>query len=194
MSTNRVLTSVMPGGSFYCVLEPPSRHDILRLRDWLRTAELPEPPMLTIPGVEALSPELTRRQLLAETDSEGGLRTAVLELHYLAARYGPPEIRALARPHQLPGDPRGVSSRLILHRGFARLRNRYWPKPKTGKFQDVYRTVAWVWKPSRFAFPIYRPRSLRSPTNSLELTGPTLRPLSAARAPGLGRDPHRDRH
>jgi hypothetical protein len=31
----------------------------------------------------------------------------VLELRYLASRYGPPEIRALARLHQLPGDPRG---------------------------------------------------------------------------------------
>ena len=29
------------------------------------------------------------------------------ELRYLAARYGAPEIRALAKPEQLPDDPRG---------------------------------------------------------------------------------------
>jgi hypothetical protein len=63
--------------------------------------------MLAMPGVEAWSPELTRRQLLAETFSEGGPQQAVLELRYIAARYGPPEIWALARPHQLPGDPCG---------------------------------------------------------------------------------------
>jgi hypothetical protein len=63
--------------------------------------------MLTMPGVEAWNRELTRRQLLSETVSEGGPQRAVLELRYLAARYGPPEIRALARPDQLPGDPRG---------------------------------------------------------------------------------------
>jgi hypothetical protein len=89
------------------VVEPPSRDDILRLRTWLRTAELPEPPMLTMPGVEAYSPELTCRQLLAEMFSEAGSRTTALELRYIAARYGSPEIRALARPDQLPGDPRG---------------------------------------------------------------------------------------
>jgi hypothetical protein len=85
------------------VLEPPSRDDILRQRAGLRTAELPDPPMLTMPGVEAWSPELTPRQLLAETASEGGSRTAVLELRYLAVRYEPPEIRALAKPETLPG-------------------------------------------------------------------------------------------
>jgi hypothetical protein len=58
--------------------------------------------MLTTPGVEAWSPELTRRQLLSETHSEAGPQRAVLELRYIAARYGPPEIRALAKPDQLP--------------------------------------------------------------------------------------------
>jgi hypothetical protein len=33
--------------------------------------------------------------------------SAVSEIRYLAARYGPPEIRALAKPDQLPGDPCG---------------------------------------------------------------------------------------
>jgi hypothetical protein len=80
----------------------------MRLRAWLRTAELPDPPMITMPGIEAWSPELTRRQLLAETFSEGGPQRAILEPRYIAARYGPPEIRALARPDQLPGDPRGA--------------------------------------------------------------------------------------
>jgi hypothetical protein len=89
------------------MVEPPSRDDIMRLRTWLRTAKLPEPPMLTMPGVEAWSPELTRMQLLAETASEAGPQRAVLELRYIAARYGPPEIRALARPELLPVDPRG---------------------------------------------------------------------------------------
>jgi hypothetical protein len=63
--------------------------------------------MITMPGVEAWSPELTRRQVLALT---GGLvpeATALVEPRYIAARYAPPGVRALARPHQLPGDPRG---------------------------------------------------------------------------------------
>jgi hypothetical protein len=42
-----------------------------------------------------------------KTFSESGPQRAVLELRYIAARYGPPEIRALAKPAQLPGDPRG---------------------------------------------------------------------------------------
>jgi hypothetical protein len=89
------------------VLEPPSRDDIMLLRAWLRTAELPDPPMVTMPGVEAWSPELARMQLLAETDSPSGPARAFLESRYIAVRYGPPEIRELARPDQLPGDPRG---------------------------------------------------------------------------------------
>jgi hypothetical protein len=63
--------------------------------------------MLTMPGAECLSPERTRRQLLAETISESGPTCAVLELRYIAARCGTPEIRALTRPHQLPGDAHG---------------------------------------------------------------------------------------
>jgi hypothetical protein len=44
---------------------------------------------------------------LAETFSESGPQRVVLDLRNITVRYGPPEIRALARPHQLPGDPRG---------------------------------------------------------------------------------------
>jgi hypothetical protein len=46
--------------------------------------------------------------LLAETASEASPQRAVLELRYVAARYGPPaRIRAPAKPDQLPGDSRG---------------------------------------------------------------------------------------
>jgi hypothetical protein len=87
-------------------VEPPSRDAILRLRAWLADAELPDPPLKTMPGVEAYDVELLRPQLLAETASPGGLARALLELRYLAAHYGPPEIAALARPEQLPRPPR----------------------------------------------------------------------------------------
>jgi hypothetical protein len=51
--------------------------------------------------------ELLRAHVLAGTASPGGLERALLELRYLAARYGRPEIAALARPEQLPRAPRG---------------------------------------------------------------------------------------
>jgi hypothetical protein len=95
-----------PGGPSG-VVEPPSRAAILRLRAWLATAALPDPPLQLMPGVEAWSPELARIQILTETSSSAGPTRAFLERRYIAARYGPPEIRALAKPHQLPGDPRG---------------------------------------------------------------------------------------
>jgi hypothetical protein len=87
------------------VVEPPSRDAILRLRAWLETAERPDPPLKTMPGVEAHDVERLRQQLLAETalgDSTG----AVLNLRYLAARYGPPAIAALAMPESSPRPPR----------------------------------------------------------------------------------------
>jgi hypothetical protein len=72
------------------VFEPPAPDDIEQLRVWLWTAELPDPPMITMPGVEAWSPELTRMQLLAETASPGGPARAFLELRNIAARRGDP--------------------------------------------------------------------------------------------------------
>jgi hypothetical protein len=66
----------------------------------------PDPPLRTMPGVEAYDVELLRAQVLAETASPGGPHRTLLELRYLAARYGPPEIAALARPEQLPRAPR----------------------------------------------------------------------------------------
>jgi hypothetical protein len=78
---------------------------IARLRAWLATAELAAPPLLTIPGVEAYDVALLRARLLAET-AVGDAGTATLKLRHLAARYGPPEIAALARPEQLPRPPR----------------------------------------------------------------------------------------
>jgi hypothetical protein len=89
------------------VLEPPGRDAILRLRAWLATADLPDPPLKTMPGVEAYDVELLRAHILAGTASPGGLERALLELRYLAAHYGPPEIAALARPEQLPRASRG---------------------------------------------------------------------------------------
>jgi hypothetical protein len=87
------------------VVEPPSREAILRLRAWLAEAELPDPPLALMPGVEVYDVERLRAQLLAET-ALGDSAAAVLNLRYLAARYAPPEIAALARPEQLPRPPR----------------------------------------------------------------------------------------
>jgi hypothetical protein len=87
------------------VVEPPTREAILRLRAWLATADLPDPPLKLMPGVEAYDVELLRDQVLAAT-VVGDDRTALLNLRYLTARYGPPEIAALARPEQLPRPPR----------------------------------------------------------------------------------------
>jgi hypothetical protein len=75
------------------------------VQSWLATAALPEPPLVLMPGVAAYDVERLRAQLLAETalgDSAG----AVLNLRYLAARYGPPAIAALAMPESLPRPPR----------------------------------------------------------------------------------------
>jgi hypothetical protein len=81
--------------------------ELIRLRAWLEKADLPVPPLKTIPGVEAHNVELKRQQLLARTRGAAPDPNAVPELRYIAAHYGPPEIRELAKPHQLPGDPRG---------------------------------------------------------------------------------------
>ena len=58
--------------------------------------------------MQAFDIELLRRQLLASIAAVGlaGYSPAVAELRYLAARYGPPAIAALARPDQLPRPPR----------------------------------------------------------------------------------------
>jgi hypothetical protein len=89
----------------YGVVQAPGREAILRLRAWLADAELPDPPLVLMPGVEAYDVELLRRRLLAAT-ALGDDGTALLHLRYLAARYGPPELAALARPEQLPRPPR----------------------------------------------------------------------------------------
>jgi hypothetical protein len=81
--------------------------ELTRLRTWLATAELPEPPLRTMPGVEAYNVELKRQQLLAWTGGVVPDANALLELRYLAAHYGPPEIRALAQADQLPRAPHG---------------------------------------------------------------------------------------
>jgi hypothetical protein len=69
-------------------------------------AALPDPPLKTMPGVEAHDVELLCARVLAATASPASPATAVLWLRYLAAHYGPPEIAALARPEQLPRAPR----------------------------------------------------------------------------------------
>ena len=58
-----------------------------------------------MPGVTAYDVELLRSRLLATT-ALGDAGTALLNLRYLAARYAPPEVAALARPEQLPRPPR----------------------------------------------------------------------------------------
>jgi hypothetical protein len=58
--------------------------------------------------VQAFDGELLRRQVLHSVQvGDGDYASALMRLRYLAAHYGPPEIRELAKPHQLPGDPRG---------------------------------------------------------------------------------------
>jgi hypothetical protein len=72
------------------------------LLTWLEEAELPPPPLRSMPGVEAYDVERMRRELLS--DVPAGDSTALLKLRYLAVRYGPPTVRALADPEHLP-DP-----------------------------------------------------------------------------------------
>jgi hypothetical protein len=85
--------------------ERPDWAAIRQLRAWLATAELPEPPLRLMPGVEAHDVDRLRAHILAETVL-GDAGTATLNLRYLAARYGPPEIAALALPESLPRPPR----------------------------------------------------------------------------------------
>jgi hypothetical protein len=69
-------------------------------------AALPAQPLDTLPGVQAFDVELLRRQVLHSVQVGGGdYGPAQLRLRYLAARYGPPEIAALARPAELPQPP-----------------------------------------------------------------------------------------
>jgi hypothetical protein len=48
------------------VVEPPSREAILHLRAWLADAALPDPPLKTMPGVEAYDARLPSSRVLAE--------------------------------------------------------------------------------------------------------------------------------
>jgi hypothetical protein len=76
---------------------------IARLCAWLETADLPAPPLDTLPGVQAFDIELLRRRILHSVQvGDGDYGPALVRLRYLAARYGPPEIAALARPEELP--------------------------------------------------------------------------------------------
>ena len=80
---------------------------IARLCAWLQTAELPPPPLDTLPGVQAFDVELLRRQVLHSVQvGDGDYASALARLRYLAAQYGPPEIAELARPEELPQPPR----------------------------------------------------------------------------------------
>jgi hypothetical protein len=57
----------------------------------------------TLPGVQAFDVELLRRQVLHSVQvGDGDYGPALTRLRYLAARYGPPEIAALAQPDELP--------------------------------------------------------------------------------------------
>jgi hypothetical protein len=66
-------------------IERPGWAAIARLRAWLAEAELPDPPLALMPGVEAHDVERLRAQLLAET-ALGDSAAAVPNLRYLAAR------------------------------------------------------------------------------------------------------------
>ena len=93
------------------ILDAPDRVSldaaaIARLCTWLQTAELPAPPLDTLPGVRTFDVELLRRQVLHSIQvGDGDYGPALARLRYLAARYGPPEIAALARPEELPQPP-----------------------------------------------------------------------------------------
>lgn len=79
---------------------------IARLCAWLESVQLPSPPLDTLPGVQAFDVELLRRQTLHSIEAgDGGYSAALAKLRYLAARYGLPEIAALARPEDLPQPP-----------------------------------------------------------------------------------------
>jgi hypothetical protein len=53
--------------------------------------------------VQAFDVDLLRRQVLHSIEvADGNYPSALLRVRYLAARYGPPEFAALARPDQLP--------------------------------------------------------------------------------------------
>jgi hypothetical protein len=81
---------------------------IARLCAWLKRAELPPAPLDTLPGVQAFDLGLLRRQVLHSVQvGDGDYGPALAKLRYLAARYGLPEIAALARPAELPQPPRG---------------------------------------------------------------------------------------
>ena len=73
-----------------------TQHSINALLSWLEVADLPDPPLRLMPGVEAYDVELMREQLLIGVP--GGSRADLLKLRYLAACYGPAEIRELAEP------------------------------------------------------------------------------------------------
>lgn len=95
----------VPSGSFrpaaWAAYPQPVTLDtaaIARLCASLESAELPLAPLETLPGVQAFAIELVRRQLLGSIAAGlAGYGPAVAELRYLAARYGPPAIAALAR-------------------------------------------------------------------------------------------------
>jgi hypothetical protein len=64
---------------------------IARLCAWLETADLPAPPLDTLPGAQAYDVGLLRRQVLHSVQvGDGDYTSALARLRYLAARYGPP--------------------------------------------------------------------------------------------------------
>jgi hypothetical protein len=84
---------------------------IARLCAWLERAELPLPPLDTLPGVQAFDVELLRRQTLRSAQvGDGDDGPALARLRYLAAlrtardrRAGPPRGAApIRRPAELP--------------------------------------------------------------------------------------------
>ena len=57
--------------------------------------------------MQAFDVELLRRQVLHSVQvGDGDYGPALVKLRYLAARYGPPELAALARADELPQPPR----------------------------------------------------------------------------------------
>jgi hypothetical protein len=90
-----------------CAPLQPLAHQLeqaLRRQPLRHLLRRPGPLLRTMPGVEAYDVERLRAQLWAGTplgDSAAGL----LNLRYLAARYGPPELAAPARREQLPRAP-----------------------------------------------------------------------------------------
>ena len=72
---------------------------IARLCAWLQSAELPAPPLDTLPGVQAFDVELLRRQVLGSIQvGDGDYTAALMRLRYLYSTPGAPSASRSTSP------------------------------------------------------------------------------------------------